>query len=241
MAVKRIATSQPSASAIDTLNTREREILELIAEGMTNRQIGETLALAESLAVFSSPSVLIAVGTRHSTGRRPRRNWSVGARVAGAAEGPVTIIPHPLVGDGNSIVVGVDDPEESASLFAAEEAARTGATLRPVRAWEGPPLWPGRTEHDPAYLESLAEMYRNLVTDAMESILMRYPNLMVNPVVERGIPADVLLEAPKGAWTLVVGNRGFHGLKRFFLGSVSQTVVLQAAVPTVVVNASSAR
>ncbi|MET0715285.1 MAG: universal stress protein [Mycetocola sp.] len=197
---------------------------------------GDTVA---SLAAFSSPSTLVAVGTRHSTGRRPRRSWSVGARVAATAKGPVAVIPHPLTDGGGPIVVGVDDPEESALLFAAEEAARTGRTLRPVRAWEGPPLWPGQTEHDADYLESLAEMYRNLVTDAMESILVRYPDLLLEPIVERGAPADVLLEAARGAGMLVVGNRGFRGIKRFFLGSVSQAVVLSAAVPTVVVNSDT--
>lgn len=196
--------------------------------------------VAASLAAFSSPSTLVAVGTRHAMGRRPRRKWSAGARIAATAEGPVAVIPHPLVLDARSIVVGVDDPEESALLFAAEEAARTGAILRPVRAWEGPPLRHGQTEQDADYLESLAEMYRSLVTDAMESVLTRYPDLSIEPVVERGIPAEVLLDAADGAGMLVVGNRGFHGIKRFFLGSVSQTVVLSAAIPTVVVNAASA-
>ncbi|SFN90974.1 universal stress protein [Mycetocola miduiensis] len=227
-----------STAAVARINLMEKA--ERIRDGHPDRTIhtelvqGDTVA---SLAAFSSPSALIAVGTRHATGSRPRRSWSVGARLAATAHGPVAIIPHPFVTDGHTIVVGVDDPEEAALLFAAEEASRTGATLRPVRAWQGPPLWPGQTEHDPELLESLAEMYRDIVTDAMESILVRYPDLMTDPIIEQGSPSDVLLEAARGAGMLVVGNRGFRGIKRFFLGSVSHTVVLSAAVPTVVVNA----
>lgn len=233
------ADSTAAAARINLMEKAER-----IRAGHPNRTVHTELVqgnTAASLAAFSSPSTLIAVGTRHSAGSRTRRSWSVGARVAATSHGPVAVIPHPLAADGQSVVVGVDDPEEAALLFAAEEAARTGRTLRPVRAWEGPPLWPGQTEHDPDDLEALAEMYRDLVTDAMESVLVRYPDLLLEPVVEQGVPADVLLEAAQGAAMLVVGNRGFRGIKRFFLGSVSQRVVLSAAVPTVVVNAASTR
>lgn len=194
---------------------------------------------AEALASFSSPSTLIVVGRRNATGHRSRRTWSVGAKVSGSAEGPVAVIPHPLGTTGSSIVVGVDDPEEAALLFAAEEASRTGLSLTLVRAWEGPPLWSGQTEPDPEYLESLSEMYRNLVADATENIRSRYPDLIMHPHVEQGVSADVLLQAARGAQMLVVGNRGFRGIKRFFLGSVSQMVVLSAGVPTVVVNGAS--
>lgn len=233
------ANSPAAAARIDLMEKAER-----LREEHPDRTIHTELVqgdTAESLAAFSSPSTIVAVGTRHATGRRPRRSWSVGARVAGTADGPVAIIPHPLTSDGGPIVVGVDDPEETPLLFAAEEAARSGKTLRPVRAWQGPPLWPGQTEHDPAYLESLADMYRDLVADAMESILTRYPDLMTDPIVKQGTPAEVLLEAATGADMLVVGNRGLQGIKRLFLGSVSQTVVLSAAVPTVVANSTASR
>lgn len=67
MAVRRISGSQRSASPVDTLNTREREILELIAEGMTNRQIGETLALAEKTVKNYVSSLLGKLGIQRRT------------------------------------------------------------------------------------------------------------------------------------------------------------------------------
>jgi two-component system response regulator DevR len=39
--------ARPAARPADALSAREREVLELIADGMTNRQIGEVLGLAE--------------------------------------------------------------------------------------------------------------------------------------------------------------------------------------------------
>lgn len=67
MAVTRMSASQPSASPLDVLNTREREILELIAEGMTNRQIGETLALAEKTVKNYVSSLLAKLGIQRRT------------------------------------------------------------------------------------------------------------------------------------------------------------------------------
>lgn len=67
MAVTRMSASQPSASPLDALNTREREILELIAEGMTNRQIGETLALAEKTVKNYVSSLLAKLGIQRRT------------------------------------------------------------------------------------------------------------------------------------------------------------------------------
>ena len=67
MAVKRISTSEVSSSPLDGLNTREKEILELIAEGMTNRQIGETLALAEKTVKNYVSGLLNKLGIQRRT------------------------------------------------------------------------------------------------------------------------------------------------------------------------------
>lgn len=233
------ANSPAAAARIDLMEKADR-----LRQEHPDKTIHSELVqgdIATALAAFSGPSTLVAVGTRNSTLRKARRSWSVGAKVAGTAGGPVAVIPRSNSRDARSIVVGVDDPEEAALLFAAEEARRTRAPLRPVRAWEGAPLSAGESESDPAYLESLAAMYRDLVTDALAGIRERFPDIVVEPVIKRGEPAEVLLDVAKGAGMLVVGNHGFRGIKRFFLGSVSQTVVLSAGVPTVVVNGVPAR
>lgn len=67
MAVKKIGADQSTARPLDVLNIREREILELIAEGMTNRQIGETLALAEKTVKNYVSSLLSKLGIQRRT------------------------------------------------------------------------------------------------------------------------------------------------------------------------------
>ena len=53
--------------------------------------------------------------------------------------------------------------------------------------------------------------------------------------VVNDLPARALLEAGKGAWTLVLGSRGLGGFKGLLLGSVSQQVVHHASCPVLIV------
>ena len=53
--------------------------------------------------------------------------------------------------------------------------------------------------------------------------------------VVNDLPARALLEAGKGAWTLVLGSRGLGGFQGLLLGSVSQQVVHHAACPVLIV------
>lgn len=51
-------TQKPADNALDELTEREREVLELLAKGMTNREIGEELFLAEKTVKHYVTSVL---------------------------------------------------------------------------------------------------------------------------------------------------------------------------------------
>lgn len=53
---------QPSPPELATLSPREREVLELIGEGLTNRQIGERLFLAEKTVKNRISSILAKLG-----------------------------------------------------------------------------------------------------------------------------------------------------------------------------------
>lgn len=191
----------------------------------------------DALAGLSDPRTLVAVGSRRRE-RRVGRSWSTGVRLSGSARGPVAVIPTEAP-SGRGVVVGVDDPAESALRFAAGEAQRMGEPLHAVRAWQRPPAWAEQGPTDPDYLKSLEEMYRDILSDALDGVVGDYPDLEIHRSVIEGEPREVLLEQSGGASLLVVGNRGLRGPKRFFLGSVSHAVVLAARVPTVVVNDSS--
>jgi DNA-binding NarL/FixJ family response regulator len=52
---------------LEALTARESEVLALIAEGLTNRQIGETLALAEKTVKNYVSSLLAKLGLQRRT------------------------------------------------------------------------------------------------------------------------------------------------------------------------------
>jgi nucleotide-binding universal stress UspA family protein len=57
-----------------------------------------------------------------------------------------------------------------------------------------------------------------------------------------GKPADVIIEAARkhNVDLIVVGSHGRRGLRRFFLGSVAEHIVRNAAVPTLVIRTAAA-
>ncbi len=63
----RVRNGAPEADELSGLTGREREILELIAEGLTNRQIGERLFLAEKTVKNYVSSLLAKLGLERRT------------------------------------------------------------------------------------------------------------------------------------------------------------------------------
>lgn len=59
--------SVKSADPLETLNEQERKILDLIGEGLTNRQIGETLFLAEKTVKNYVSSIFAKLGLQRRT------------------------------------------------------------------------------------------------------------------------------------------------------------------------------
>ncbi|MBC7725925.1 MAG: universal stress protein [Burkholderiaceae bacterium] len=175
------------------------------------------------LARFSTAESLLVVGTQKRTGSRFRYSWSVGARLASTANGPVAIIPHDTARVGRGIVAGVDGSEPSAAalLFAAAEAAREGAPLTAIHAWQDP---------------ATERAHRALLDGAVSGLSGGFPRVEVTPRLVQGTPAWALLEAARDAALLVVGNHGETGDSRSLLGSVSQSVMINILSPTVVVK-----
>ena len=50
--------SRPRSAPLDELSTREREVLELVAAGMSNQEIGDRLGLAEKTIKHYMTSIL---------------------------------------------------------------------------------------------------------------------------------------------------------------------------------------
>ena len=56
------ALAQPTAHPEDTLSPREREVLQLLAHGMSNKQIAAQLGMAEKTARAHVSSILQKLG-----------------------------------------------------------------------------------------------------------------------------------------------------------------------------------
>ncbi|MDH6235733.1 universal stress protein [Cryobacterium sp. CG_9.6] len=194
----------------------------------------------EELKRLSTEDALVVVGTHRRDGPTVRYEWSVGARLAGAANGPVAIIPENDGPPGDGIVVGVDGSAaaNAAIRFAVLEADRTGEELHLIHAWQEPLMWPETAVPDIEFLQSLEDIHRSVLDESVALARSISPDVRVRSSLTRGAPQWALLDAARGASLLVVGNHGVHGIKRFLLGSVSHSLVLNIQSPTVVVNAA---
>lgn len=65
--VSQLKNTEVADPQLDGLSLRERQILALIADGLTNRQIGERLALAEKTVKNYVSSLLSKLGLEHRT------------------------------------------------------------------------------------------------------------------------------------------------------------------------------
>lgn len=191
------------------------------------------------LRAMSGVDTLIVVGTHRRRGSTLRYEWSLGARLAGSAHGPVAIIPEGDTKHHAGVVVGVDGSAASNAAvdYAAAEADRTGQELHAIHAWQEPLVWRDTTEPDARFLETLETSHRRILDESLHAVTRRYPTLVIRPSLVRGPAQSVLLDAARGAALLVVGDHGFKGLSKLLLGSVSHSIVLNIQSPLVVIPA----
>ena len=142
------------------------------------------------------------------------------------------------------IVVGVDGSPISkmALRWAINQARLTGATVDAVIAWQYPEAmhgnaWTAMLVEEPGF-SVLAEKE---LTEAISETAEPNPEVVINPVVVEGWPAEVLLNAAEGADLLVVGSRGRGGFAGMLLGSTSHSLITHALCPVVVVRPDGPR
>ncbi|MCU1542903.1 MAG: hypothetical protein JWM50_768 [Microbacteriaceae bacterium] len=193
--------------------------------------------LAELLS-FSDERVVLAVGTHARTGRWFRRGWSIGARLAASASGPVAIIPPDMPARHTGVVVGYDgSPEAVVALeFAGHEAELRREHVHVVHAWMEPVLLEGQPAMHPEIVEMLQDESEQLLAGAVDHLADRVPAVAVEAHSVHASAAAALLRAGETAGVLVVGSRGLVGIRRILLGSVSHEIVVAVDCPTVVVG-----
>ena len=191
------------------------------------------------LAGLTSPEKLVVVGTDRRRGLSLRYAFSFGARLSSRAKGPVALIPNGQFTEGTGVVVGVDGTP--ASLAAARVAARIalargGEELVVVHVWQEPTPWQDAyLPPDDGFLESLQRVHQDVLDESVAQFAEDWPDLVITKKLVHGLAPWGLLDQAANGSLLVVGTRSSRGIQRFFLGSVSHTVVLNLEGPTVVV------
>jgi nucleotide-binding universal stress UspA family protein len=133
------------------------------------------------------------------------------------------------------IVVGIDgSPTAQAALSAAiEEARLRGLGLRIIYAFPALVSFFGTTAHE-YYPQVEAEAHK--MFDQAIASAPAMDGLDVERTLEPGNPAEILVEASRGASMLVVGARGRGSFLGTVMGSVSWHAVHQAHCPVLVVR-----
>jgi nucleotide-binding universal stress UspA family protein len=140
---------------------------------------------------------------------------------------------------GNSgngrIVVGIDgSPQSAAALaWAVDEARLRGLGLHIMHAFPAMVSILGSTAHE--YYPQVEDEAKT----AFEEALANAPamdDLDVERTLVAGNPAELLVEASRGASLLVVGSHGRGSFRGMLVGSVSMHAVYQAHCPVVVIR-----
>ena len=134
--------------------------------------------------------------------------------------------------------MGVDgSPSSMAALeWAAQQAELAGSTLVVVTTWEWPNL--GWGLGSPPLPEDYhpATGAQTMLDGALGTVRGAHPVLAIRSALTEGHPAQVPIDAARGADLLVVGCRGHGGFSGMLLGSVSTHCIAHAHCPVVVIH-----
>jgi len=88
------------------------------------------------------------------------------------------------------------------------------------------------------YSNELRVSHEKVLSEALKKAKKIKPNLKVSTKLVEGRPSDKIIETAKeGKFDIiVVGSRGLGGIKKFFLGSVSNRVANEATCPVLIVK-----
>ncbi len=202
----------------------------------THAEAGNPVAV---LIEASERAALLVIGSDYRGPDEGPARGAHGLRIAAGAHCPVVVVPGSDPAGRSGVVVGVDGSttSEHALRFAAAEADRLDEKLIAVSVWT--PLAAPRADlavYPELYLTNMQEATEEALALALAGIATDFPDLVVERVVTRGYPSQVINAHAQDARMTVVGTHGRGALARFLLGSISQEVLSHLATVTAVVR-----
>lgn len=200
----------------------------------------------ETLIRLSANADLVVVGQRGLGKFWGQMLGSVATALPPHAHCP-TVVVHSseeapeVTQDGRPVCVGVDssDNARQAAVVAAQEAKRRGVPLEIIHAQ---PYFTGTStvwymDATDKVEQHITANMAELLTEEMAFIVEQVPGVEINPVAERKIAPEAMIEATKRAQLTVVGTRGHGGFTSLLLGSVSRSTLSNAKGTVMVIPA----
>jgi nucleotide-binding universal stress UspA family protein len=195
---------------------------------------------------------LVVVGSRGLGGVRRALLGSVSSSVVRHARGSVLVVR----GEGGQasadpagpIVLAVDGSEQAkmATRAAAELSAGTRSEVHVIYVQPSPERLYGHHLYSDGIKESLLEQARTearAFLDEQAEGVGSGGGAVAQTYLATGRPDEEIIELAEeiGAGMVVIGSRGLEGIRRALLGSVSESVLLHAHCPVMVVREAAIR
>jgi nucleotide-binding universal stress UspA family protein len=189
---------------------------------------------AAALVDVSREAALVVIGHRGTGGFTQLLAGSVAIHTAAHAYSPVMVVRGKITDPGAPIILGFDGSTGArlAAEFAFATASRRGAPVAVVTVWPSDRAWP-----DAVATAGYPKPPASSVLDSLGDLPGRYPDVPVRvEVVAGGSTAAALAGAADTAGLVVVGSRGFGGLRGLLLGSVGRALIEHAQCPVTIVR-----
>ncbi|MFI9642426.1 universal stress protein [Micromonospora sp. NPDC051925] len=183
----------------------------------------------------SAEAGLLVLGSRGHGGFTGLLAGSTAVSVAAHAHCPVVVVRETQAKAAGPVVVGFDGSEQSRTAlgFAVERAAQRDTPLRVLRAFEPPDDRWRPSDHD---AEATLAADRAHIEEALAEWRKTFPDVPVTVEIAPARPAAALVEESRDAQLVVVGSRGWGGLRGMLLGSVGQQLIQHAHCPVAIVR-----
>lgn len=229
------------ASHAASLRERGREVVDRARKHVESRAPGLAVHALfrlgdprEVLLELSEDAAMVVVGSRGRGHLRSLLLGSTAVAVVRHAHCPVIVHrPDESGARRHGIAVGADATPDSLTVldFAYQQADWHKLPLTVVHCWYFDPPDDETGPHP----VSTGQAQRIALAVSMAGLAERYPDVVVQPVVERGMPERHLIELADRMNLLVVGQHHGSRASQFMFGSVSVWLVEHATCPVAVV------
>jgi nucleotide-binding universal stress UspA family protein len=198
-------------------------------------------AAASALMADADADDLLVVGSSSHDGAAAFWLGTTPRQLVHNSPCPVAVVRSAATrGAPDRVVVGIDGSSVSdqAIAWAADEADRHGVPLQVVHAWS---YAYAPIEASANQARDLTEVDAGCALDRAVDVARERCGAAVTGQLVEGSSVSALLESVRDGDLLVLGSHGHGGLRSRLLGSTVNSVLDAAAVPVVVVRATTAK